>query len=226
MGPFAWTAIAIVVVSALFLARLRWRNWGATAAEIAQTLPGDEFVPDPAGVTTRAVTVDAPAEDVWPWLIQIGQDRGGMYSYDWLENLIGLDIHSAAEIYPGWRLREGDRVVLVRPGWMGLKKGYSLPVDLIEPGRVLVLRQSPPEHPWNAVWSFHLIPQGEARCRLLSRGRDAINPGPGAAVGRLFSQLLDPITMLMTRKMLLTIKSRAEQFPTLTTSVPQDLVLS
>jgi hypothetical protein len=149
-----------------------------------------------------------------------------MYSYDWLENLIGLDIHSAAEIYPGWRLREGDRVVLVRPGWMGLKKGYSLPVDLIEPGRVLVLRQSPPEHPWNAVWSFHLIPQGEARCRLLSRGRDAINPGPGAAVGRLFSQLLDPITMLMTRKMLLTIKSRAEQFPTLTTSVPQDLVLS
>jgi hypothetical protein len=162
---------------------------------------------------------------VWPWLVQIGQDRGGMYSYDWLESLIGLDIHSATEINPGWRLREGDRVVLVRPGWMGLKKGYSLPVDLIEPGRLMVLRQSPPEHPWNAVWSFHVIPQGETRCRLLSRSRDAINPGPAAAVGRLFSQLLDPITTLMTRKMLLTIKSRAEQFPTLTTWIPQESVV-
>jgi hypothetical protein len=145
-----------------------------------------------------------------------------MYSYDWLENLLGLDIHSATEIHPEWELREGDRVVLVKPGWMGLKKGYSLPVDLIDPGRVIVLRQSPPEHPWNAVWSFHVIPQGETRCRLISRGRDVINPGIGAAVGRLFSQLLDPITMLMTRKMLLTIKSRAEQLPILTTSIRQE----
>jgi hypothetical protein len=222
MGPILWTAIAIVAASALVLARFRWRNWGATPAEIAQALPGDEFVPDPAGLTTRAVTVDAPADEVWRWLVQIGQDRGGMYSYDWLENLLGLDIHSATEIHPEWELREGDRVVLVKPGWMGLKKGYSLPVDLIDPGRVIVLRQSPPEHPWNAVWSFHVIPQGETRCRLISRGRDAINPGIGATVGRLFSQLLDPITMLMTRKMLLTIKSRAEQLPILTTSIKQE----
>jgi hypothetical protein len=148
-----------------------------------------------------------------------------MYSYDWLENLIGLDFHSATEIHPEWRLCEGDRVVLVRPGWMGLKKGYSLPVEFIEPGRVIVLRQLPPEHPWNAVWSFHVIPQGDTRCRLISRGRDAISPGIGAAVGRLFSQLLDPITMLMTRKMLLTIKSRAEQIPILTTSLKQESVV-
>jgi hypothetical protein len=221
MELFTWTAIAIVAVSALFLARLRWRNWGSTSAEIAQILPGDDLVPEPAGVTTRAVTVNAPADEVWRWLAQIGQDRGGMYSYDWLENLLGLDIHSATEIHPEWELREGDRVVLVKPGWMGLKKGYTLPVALIDRGRVIVLRQSPPEHPWNAVWSFHVIPEGETRCRLLSRGRDAINPGIGAAVGRLFSQLLDPITMLMTRKMLLTIESRAERFPTLTTSTTQ-----
>ena len=224
MDVFAWTAIAIAALMAVFLTRLLWRNWGATPAEIAQVMPGDEFVPDPAGVITRAVTVNAPADEVWRWLSQIGQDRGGMYSYDWLENLLGLDIHSATKIHSEWQLHEGDRVFLVKPGWMGLKKGYSLPVDLIEPGRVMVLRQSPPEHPWNAVWSFHVVPQGDTRCRLISRSRDAINPGLGAGLARLFSQLLDPITMLMTRKMLLTIKARAEQFPTLTTAIHQESV--
>lgn len=71
---------------------LRWMtSWGASAAEVSACYPGDELIADPAGITTMAVTVDAPAEQVWRWLIQIGQDRGGMYSYDWLENLIGLD---------------------------------------------------------------------------------------------------------------------------------------
>lgn len=212
MAPIAWVPVAVAVLVVLLIARLRWRNWGATPAEIVLSLPGDELVPEPAGVVTRAVTVNAPAHEVWVWLVQIGQGRGGMYSYDWLENLLGLDIHSATDIHEDWQqLAVGDRVVLVKPGWLGIKNGYSLPVQLVNPNRTIVLRQAPPEHPWDAVWSFHVIPDGEKRCRLISRSRDAINPGVGAAIGRLFAQVLDPVTMLMTRKMLLTIKARAER---------------
>jgi len=226
MGIFAWTATAIAGVSALVLARFHWKNWGASASEMAQVFPGDELVPDPAGVTTRSVTVNAPAEEVWRWLVQIGQDRGGMYSYDWLENILGLDIHSATDIRPEWQeLEVGDRVVLVKPGWMGLRKGYSLPVHLVDRGRAIVMRQTPPEHPWDSVWSFHVISQGETRSRLVSRSRDAIKPGVIAGIGRLIGQLLDPITMLMTRKMLLTIKARAEQLQVLTSSTDQKLVV-
>jgi hypothetical protein len=171
------------------------------------TLPGDELVPEPAEVVTRAVTINASAHDAWRWLVQIGQDRGGMYSYDWLENLVGLRIHSAREVRQEWQqLAVDDEVCLVRPGWLGLKKGFALPVARIEPGRSIVLREQPPAQPWNAVWSFHLIPTDSAGCRLLSRSRQARPSG----AARLAGYVMDPVTLLMTRKMLLGIKERAE----------------
>jgi hypothetical protein len=74
------------------------RDWGATAEEAGAVLPGDDLVPEPAEQTTLAVTVAAPADTIWAWLVQMGQGRGGMYSYDWLENLLGLDIHTTGEI--------------------------------------------------------------------------------------------------------------------------------
>jgi hypothetical protein len=93
------------------------RNWGATAVEAAATLPGDELVPEPSVQTTLGVTVDASAEEIWAWLVQLGQGRGGMYSYDWVENLVGLDIHSAEEIREEWQhLTIGDRIVVVPEG--------------------------------------------------------------------------------------------------------------
>jgi len=186
----------------------RYRNWGATPEEIRAAFPGDELVPEPAGSTTRAVTIEAPADDVWPWLVQMGQGRAGLYSYDWLENLVGLDIHSSWGIEEELQhLEVGDRIRLVPDGWMGLPQGMALPVALIEPGRSIVLREDPSEGPWNGVWSFHVVPIGPDRCRLVSRGR-ATRQG---LLARIADELMDPVTLLMTRKMLLGIKARSEQ---------------
>jgi hypothetical protein len=199
---------AAVAGGVLLAAGRRWRDWGATKAECGRRLPGDELVAEPADVTTRAVTIHAPAEQVWPWLAQIGQDRAGLYSYDWLENLLGLRIHSVGEIHEEWQhLQVGDTVRLVPAGWLGMRGGVALPVARVDPGRALVLRQQPPALPWNAVWSFHLVPKGPARCRLISRSRSARR----GRLARLAAQLMDPIALVMTRRMLLGIKARAER---------------
>ena len=184
------------------------RNWGASQREQDSQLPGDELVPEPAGVTTLAVTIDAPPAEAWRWLVQIGQDRGGLYSYDWLENLFGLHVHSAAQIRDEWQsLAPGDQIRLVPRGWLGLRDGFALPVAQVDPGRAIVLREQPPQQPWDAVWSFHVIPLGTGRCRLISRSRSARPHG----AGRLATPLMEPVTLMMTRKMLLGIKHRAEE---------------
>lgn len=207
-GPLLAGSLAALVPVAWVVAHRRWRNWGATPDEIDRALPGDELVAPPSSSTTRAVTVDAPAAEVWPWLVQMGHGRAGMYSYDLLENLIGLDIHSRWSIVDELQhLEVGDRIRLVPPGWAGLKDGYALPVAMIDEGRSLVLREDPAEGPWDAVWSFHVVPDGPDRCRLISRGT-AQDRGPAA---RLADELMDPVTLVMTRKMLLGIKERAEQ---------------
>jgi hypothetical protein len=194
-------------VAGLTRAARRVRNWGATEDEQTAELPGDELVPGKASVTTRAVSIDAPAGEVWRWLVQIGQDRGGLYSYDWLENIFGLRIHSTLQIREAWQhLAPGDQVRLVPKGWLGLPEGLALPVARVDPGRAIVLREQPPQQPWNAVWSFHVRPTGPGQCRLVSRSRSA--PVQGAA--RLAAPLMEPVTLVMTRKMLLGIKQRAE----------------
>ena len=187
------------------------RNWGATAEEVAATLPGDELVPEPAEETTLAVTVDAPAGEVWAWLVQMGHGRGGMYSYDWLENLIGLDIHTTEEIREEWQhLASGDRVVVVPEGYGPMPAGYAFSVARVDPPRALVLRQAPPEHPWNGVWSFHVAPTGDRQCRLLARTRTERSPQVGV---RIATRAGEPVTLVMTRRMLRGIKQRAERRP-------------
>jgi hypothetical protein len=185
------------------------RNWGATADEVAAALPGDELVHAPAEEMTLAVTVEASAEEIWAWLVQIGQDRGGMYSYDWLENLLGLQIHSAGEIRQEWQhLAAGDRVVVVPEGYGPMPAGYAFRVAQVDRPRALVLRQAPPEHPWNGVWSFHVVPAGEGRCRLLSRSRTEV---PSQLGVRIATRVGEPVTLVMTRRMLHGIKRRAER---------------
>jgi hypothetical protein len=187
------------------------RNWGATAEDATATLPGDELVPEPAEQTTLAVTVDAPAEEVWAWLVQMGHGRGGMYSYDWLENLIGLDIHTTDEIRGEWQhLAPGERVVVVPEGYGPMPAGYAFFVARVDPPRALVLRQAPPEHPWNGVWSFHVVPTGDRQCRLLSRARTERPPQAGV---RIATRVGEPVTLVMTRRMLHGIKQRAEGRP-------------
>lgn len=204
------TVAGLVVGGAV--ARRRWHHWGATPAEQGRTYPGDDLVAEPADSVTRAVAIDAPPERVWPWLVQMGQGRGGMYSYDWLENLFGLDIHTTDEIREEWQtLEPGDRVIVVPAGRLGMPDGYSFPVAEVEEGRHLVLRQAPPEHPWDAVWTFVVEPDGEGRSRLISRSRSARPTGPAALPLRGVTAMMDPVTLVMTRRMLLGIKERAER---------------
>ena len=114
---------ALVAAYPLFW-RARCLTWGATTAEADQRLPGDELLPAAQLVTTRAIGIDAPAEAVWPWLVQMGSGRAGAYSYDWIENLFGLDMHSANVILPQFQdLKAGDELPmgkgLRRCGWSG-----------------------------------------------------------------------------------------------------------
>ena len=97
------TALAAVALAGYWRARRWFLTWGTVPSEQSAVLPGDELLVAPAMTTTRAITIDAPPEAVWPWLAQMGQGRGGFYSYDWLENVFGLGIHNADRIEPDWQ---------------------------------------------------------------------------------------------------------------------------
>jgi hypothetical protein len=177
----------------------RWcLSWGARPDEVSRKLPGDELLTEPGIVSTRAVWIDAPASSIWPWLVQMGPGRGGAYTYDWIENLFGLGMHSADEILPQYQdLQVGDAQRLG-------KRGPLLRVAVLEPERSLVLRSED----GNWVWAFALVP-GDAGTRLISRNRIA-TPGAPLPV-RLFNLLvMEPGSLVMERKMLLGIKQRAE----------------
>jgi hypothetical protein len=187
--------------------------WGAGPDEIDAALPGDELVPQPRNRWTRAITIDAPPAAVWPWLVQIGQGRGGLYSYDWLENLAGCDIHSADRILPEYQnLQVGDPVRLVREGYPAdvvLQVAQIVPeaaLVLCAPGeREAALAQGLPY----LSWAFVLQPERGDRTRLVVRTRSDFRP---TLPGRLANQwLLEPIQFIMERKMLLGIKARAER---------------
>lgn len=209
-AALAGTAVVVSTVAAA-AARHKLRNWGASWDERARELPGDEIIEAATSVYTRAITIHAPPEEVWQWLVQIGQDRGGWYSYEGLENLFGLHIHNTDEIRTEWqRLSVGDQVRVVPAGALGLKDGYAFRVAVVDPGHALVLKQSPPEHPWDATWAFVLVPDGWGGTRLLVRGRSVRPPGMGGYLAQVGGELLDPVTLIMTRRMLLGIRARAE----------------
>ena len=131
------TAIGAAAATYILLARPRQLRWGTIEPEFDEPLPGDDLIRTPNLVATRAITVRASADHVWPWIAQLGQGRGGFYSYDFLENLVGCDIHSADRIVPEWQdAGVGDEVKL--------HPEVALAVAALEPGRSLVLRGGVP----------------------------------------------------------------------------------
>ena len=170
-------------------------TWGATPEEAAARLPGDELLEEPDGIATRAITIDAPPSAVWPWLAQMGPyPRGGAYTYDWIENLFGLDMHSADRVKPEFQHPEiGEGF-----GFGANRMRYAI----VRPEHVLALRSED----GNWVWTF-VLEQREEATRLISRNRFRLP----TLKDRLGMIPMEPGSLVMERKMLIGIKQRAER---------------
>lgn len=222
--------LAILLLVVLYAVVIRpWQlQWGATDEELQAELPGDSLLPTATGQITHAISIHSSAEDVWPWLVQMGQGRGGFYSYTWLENLVGCQMKDADHINPEWQhLQIGDPV--------RLHPKYSLFVHAIEQNRALVLANCPrpqegqeegevrtetapsslglpiletSNHP-NFIWAFVLEQKSDRHTRLIVR----VRVDPKLSLANLFRSLLfvEPAHFIMERKMLLGIKRRVEQ---------------
>ncbi|MBF6469395.1 SRPBCC family protein [Nocardia beijingensis] len=162
-------------------------------------MPGDELLADADIVTTRAITIDTGADAIWPWLVQLGPGRGGAYTYDWIENLLGLDMHSADQILPQFQnLKVGDGFALG-------KSGPRMRAAAVERERTLVFASD--DGHW--VWAFGLYPAGQYT-RLVSRNRIGLT-GASNVTRRFYRYVMEPASLVMERKMLYGIKRRAEQ---------------
>jgi len=179
-----------------------WRDWGATPEERKKALPGDEIVPHPRGGYTQAITIDKPCDQVWPWVAQVGQDLGGYYSYEFLENLVGCDIHSADRIVPEYQRTDTSRGLIMYPS------APAIPVHSIQPGKYIVYGgQMDPNTP--VSWLFYLDECSENKTRLISRW--LFDFKPTFAFKIIYRGFLLPIAAVMQRKMLLGIKKQASR---------------
>jgi hypothetical protein len=195
------TLLVIFTFAALYWFPIRrWMSrWGTTPADLSRVMAGDGLIADPTYSGTMAVIVNARPEDIWPWLVQMGYQRGGLYSYDWLDRLFGfLDRPSTARILPEFQhLAVGDEIPLGRgPGW---------PVASMEPPRALVLdMRNMGSIDW--VWQFGLYTVDEKQTRLVSRSRVHAR----TIWAWLLTSAIEPAGFIMTRRMLLGLKQRAE----------------
>jgi hypothetical protein len=187
------------------------QRWGATDEEVAASLPGDDLIEEPVSQVTRGISIDAPPHVVWSWLVQLGAERGGFYSYDWLEDLFGLGIHSATGIDPEWQTRSVGDVVYgdsrKRGGWYVME---------VQPDRALVLQTGDLKHARPArradgsfmefSWAFVLNPTSDGTTRLLVRERVGFR-------NRSAGVLMTPVglvSFVMTQKMMREMKRLAE----------------
>lgn len=200
-----WGAL-VVVLGAFGMVAPSWmRNWGATAEERARPIPGEEaLLPTGRAVPeTRALDVHAPPAVTWEWLRRIGQGRGGFYSYDWLENLFGDDVHNRRELFPAAPLAVGDTIRLTQETYPGARAGLSLlPITQVTPGRSFVLQG------WGAFVVESLAPD---RSRILVRERP---PAPANVLDATFRTFIfEPAHFVMERQMLRGVRDRAENVP-------------
>ncbi len=213
-------AVAGTLAAGYLLAGRTWQlSWGATALERAEVLPGDDLLSVADVAATRAITIAAAPGAVWPWIAQLGQGRGGFYSYDLLENLAGCDIHSAGEVVPAWQdVRPGDE--------FRLAPRFGLSVAVVDPGRALVLSSAPgaaaesrptaesgqpapgpPAPPFDFTWAFVVRPGPAGASRLIVRERYRyLRPG-----ARFVVEPVGLVSFVMSRKMLRGVRDRAER---------------
>jgi hypothetical protein len=211
------TAIVSLAAGAagVLIMRRRQMRWGVTDEEVDGLLPGDELVPDPDVVATRALTIDADPAAVWPWVAQLGQGRGGFFSYDVLENLAGCDVHSANRIVDAWQ-----QVGIGDP--FKLHPDVALEVAVVEPGRALVVRGGVPmgdtAPPYDFTWAFIVVACAGGTSRLVVRERYRYSRRWAA----LLVEPLQVVSFVMTQKMLRGIRNRAERAPTVEAMAASD----
>ena len=208
IGILAGLAVLAVVVTIAFVP---WMDrWGATDIEIAASFPGDTLVPSPRVIYNRAVTVKASPEQIYPWIVQLGAEKGGMYSYSWFEtNILQCELINADRIHPEWQgLKIGDQVKMC-PGDFG---PVPFDVAVIEPNSAIVLGHYD-NGEWSDTWHFVLIPNLDGTTRLVLRSRDAKEGW--------FWDVMRPGEFIMVRGMLLGIKERAEQLSETGYKLPQ-----
>jgi hypothetical protein len=211
------TVGALLPWAYLLIVRPWHMRWGATDEDVRKSLPGDELAPHPTLESTRAVTIRAPAKEVWRWLMQLGQDRGGFYSYDRLENLAGADIHNVDRIVPEMQhLKVGDFVPMAPVEWGVPTGGFT--VVRIEPERAIVWRQgwpedveslSPSDAQERGTWAFVLEEVDEGTTRLILRERSGHKPRMREVIFHYL--FMERQHFIMERRMLLGIKERAER---------------
>ncbi len=198
------TVIAAAAAAYIVLARPRHLRWGTRDTEFDEPLPGDDLITTPNLVATRAITIRALPDQVWPWIAQLGQGRAGFYSYDFLENLVGIDIYTADRIVPEWQdVEVGDEVRLAPE--------VSLEVAALDPGRLLVLRGGVPmgkvPPPYDFTWAFVLREEPAETTRLLVRERYGYTRRWAA----LLVEPTEVISFVMSQRMLRGIRDRAEK---------------
>lgn len=204
IGPGPDLLILAAIPALLFLAlpdaaRRRLEEWGTGGPDAQRPMRGDHLVPSPNFSMTLTRIVDAPPADVWPWLAQMGYRRGGLYSYDWLGRLFGyLDAPSARKVLPQFQqLHVGDVISIGRGGWLPVR-------DLVR-CRSLVLGDDDGETQWS--WEIALEPTG-TQTQIVSRSRARV---PEAGESQVFTSLLGVAAFVMTRRMLIGLKVRAER---------------
>jgi hypothetical protein len=191
------TVAVVLTIAALSVGVLYqpWlAQWGSTATERRGSVVGDAIVAEADVVWTRAITIDAPPSAVWPWLVQMGVDKGGFYNYDWGEQLVGDPVHNATTIRPEWQQLDVGHVIHPFPG-----QDWS--VDVLEPHRALVL-SNPKVSPTDWSWATELRPLPGDRTRLVTRIR--------SHKGTAFSYALDPPDLILFPRLLTGLKQRAE----------------
>jgi len=194
-------ALALAGVAGyLLVLRPKHLRWGATDADLRRAMAGDEIVSRPNYLTNRAITIRARPEHIWPWLAQMGEGRGGFYSYTGIERLMGMRVVNAESILPEFQVLQVGELLGPRQRAMQVRR--------LVPLHALVLGPPGPQ-PWgDTTWSMELVPVDAQHTRLVSRTRARFRPGLGNALVRL---LLDPGQPIMERRWLLGVKQRAER---------------
>jgi hypothetical protein len=196
--------LSIIIAVAVFVAALAlltpWMDrWGAADEELRAAFPGDELLPAPASFVNRAVTVNATPEEIYPWIVQLGADKGGMYSYDWLEShVLQCRQTNANRIHAEWQnLKVGDEMKMCPDG----SGPPPYIIAQIVPNQAIVMGHKE-NGEWVDLWQFVIIPQPDETSRLIIRTRTMMTGG--------LWTVIHPGVFIMERAMLLGIKARAE----------------